>query len=678
MRRWADLWAAPCCCARRGRSPSRPSRSPAGCCSSASTCTSTPPPCRPRCTACSSRRRRAAAAGARQRGRREGRHDRRRRRCGGCSPAPCCWARSPSAAALDVDRHAAAAGGDLVWDDARAAAGEPADPFATARVLLAGAAAPAVPPARPPPGAHRRAGARRGLHGRRATADVHLGGARARGGRSTGCPLRAAHARAGRRVHGVHRAAAVGRRPVVAAAARGTRPRSKKKPVAVHTGDWALRPTDPKVVKAEAKAGRRGRVLRERAGRLLRTMTETAETPTDDLATRTGGRFCTGGCWPGSSTPRSSPRWSRRASRSSRTSACPRRCSTRGLGGQPRAALPGPGGRVRRPDGAEPERRSDAATGRRGPPGGAGVEAAAQRLRHRAGTVSAAQLARWQADAGWFERALGCGLAAASWRAGRTAGGGRARLAATGARLGRDRGRPGQAACTCARSSADPALAAQLTPSMSLIEQLLRDKPNLSGLALANAKALIRRFVDEVAEVLRTQVQQTSVGTIDRSVPPKRVFRNLDLERTIWKNLTNWSPEDERLYVDRLFYRQTAKRTTPAAADRGGRPVRLDGRRDGQLHDPGVDLRRAAEGRRAPDRLRHPGARPDARGCTTRSRCCCAPTSAAATTGRRDGAGPAEDRRPAQHRAGLDLRLLRVRPVRAAVRRHRGACTAPA
>lgn len=111
---------------------------------------------------------------------------------------------------------------------------------------------------------------------------------------------------------------------------------------------------------------------------------------------------------------------------------------------------------------------------------------------------------------------------------------------------------------------ADPNLARQLTPSMSLIEQLLRDKANLSGIALANAKALIRRFVDEVAEVLRTQVEKTSAGTIDRSVPPKRVFRNLDLERTIWKNLTNWSPEDERLYVDRLFYRHTAKRTTPA------------------------------------------------------------------------------------------------------------------
>ncbi|WKU06247.1 VWA domain-containing protein [Micromonospora sp. HUAS LYJ1] len=168
------------------------------------------------------------------------------------------------------------------------------------------------------------------------------------------------------------------------------------------------------------------------------------------------------------------------------------------------------------------------------------------------GPVSAGQLARWQADAGWFAQALGTTPEEL-----RRQGGG---LGATLTGLEGDLVRR----MHLREVLADPKLAAQLTPSMSLIEQLLRDKSNLSGVALANAKSLIRRYVDEVAEVLRTQVEQTTVGTIDRSVPPKRVFRNLDLDRTIWQNLTNWSPEDERLYVDRLYYRQTARKTTPS------------------------------------------------------------------------------------------------------------------
>ncbi|MET8164484.1 VWA domain-containing protein [Streptomyces sp. NPDC005329] len=177
------------------------------------------------------------------------------------------------------------------------------------------------------------------------------------------------------------------------------------------------------------------------------------------------------------------------------------------------------------------------------------------------GAVSAGQLSRWQSDTGWLERALGS--RPGELRGGRGAGAGAGELVpGLGPELG------GIEADLVRRMHlrevlADPELAARLTPSMSLIEQLLRDKSNLSGVALANAKSLIRRFVDEVAEVLRTQVEKATVGAVDRSVPPKRVFRNLDLDRTIWKNLTNYSPAEERLYVDRLYYRHTARRTTP-------------------------------------------------------------------------------------------------------------------
>jgi hypothetical protein len=109
----------------------------------------------------------------------------------------------------------------------------------------------------------------------------------------------------------------------------------------------------------------------------------------------------------------------------------------------------------------------------------------------------------------------------------------------------------------------DDQMAAQLTPSMPLVEQLLRDKGHLSGNALKNARALIAQYIEQLAEVLRLQVMQAVKGKIDRSVPPKRVFRNLDLKRTIWTNLTNYNPNDGRLYVDRLHYKQTAKKSTP-------------------------------------------------------------------------------------------------------------------
>lgn len=198
------------------------------------------------------------------------------------------------------------------------------------------------------------------------------------------------------------------------------------------------------------------------------------------------------------------------------------------------------------------------------------------------GNVTAGQLSQWHADVGWLERALGFRPGELRGRSGRGTGSGApAPDLGTPARgIGPDLA--DLEADLVNRMQlrevlADPALAAQLTPSMSLIEQLLRDKNNLSGVALANAKSLIRRFVDEVADVLRSQVEKATVGAVDRAVPPKRVYRNLDLDRTIWKNLVNWSPDEERLHVDRLYYRRTARKTTPqrliAVVDQSGSMV---------------------------------------------------------------------------------------------------------
>ncbi|MEU9833884.1 VWA domain-containing protein [Streptosporangium sp. NPDC048047] len=194
------------------------------------------------------------------------------------------------------------------------------------------------------------------------------------------------------------------------------------------------------------------------------------------------------------------------------------------------------------------------------------------------GDVTATQLAAWQQDADWLTQALGAcgaqggapGAAAGSGGPGGGPGAGHGPGTGYGESGGELSGVLADLEADLVRRMrlrevlADPALARRLTPSMSLVEQLLRDKANLSGVALANAKALIRRFVDEVAEVLRTQVVKAGAGVVDRSVPPKRVFRNLDVERTVWKNLVNYNPEDQRLYVDRLYYRRTAKRTVPA------------------------------------------------------------------------------------------------------------------
>ncbi|WP_432832346.1 hypothetical protein [Dactylosporangium sp. CA-092794] len=144
-------------------------------------------------------------------------------------------------------------GGDLLWRDAQARPGEPADPFTTARVHLGAALAPATPPLERHPARIAEPVLVEDLSA--VTLDTRRLPAAG--------PLTAELLAAATACIGLLRwddgAWTVQPLAVLATV--------KKKPVAVHTGDWALGPADPKLAKA---AGEAVDVLRERAGRLLR------------------------------------------------------------------------------------------------------------------------------------------------------------------------------------------------------------------------------------------------------------------------------------------------------------------------------------------------------------------------------------------------------------------------
>lgn len=191
------------------------------------------------------------------------------------------------------------------------------------------------------------------------------------------------------------------------------------------------------------------------------------------------------------------------------------------------------------------------------------------------GSVTAQQYGAWAKDVEWLEGALGLPPGSlrqagggSSMAGGAPSGGGGE---ATRPPIGDEELKAGLAVLEAdmihrmdlREVLKDPVLSERLTPSMALIEQLLWDKGNLSGPALQNAKRLIARYVDELAKVLKLQMRQVVSRVQDRNLPPRRIFRNLDMRRTVWKNLTNWDPQEKRLYVDRLFYRHTGKKSLP-------------------------------------------------------------------------------------------------------------------
>ncbi|MEU1688332.1 hypothetical protein [Micromonospora sp. NPDC005707] len=162
-------------------------------------------------------------------------------------------------------------GGDLRWDDSRADLGEPADPFATARVLLATAAAAATPPLDRHPAAIAEPVLVEGYTTRDDGGDLVLD--------LDGHPVTVTTERlpaAGPLTRALVAASTAclgllrwddGRWLLQPLAVRAT---VKRQTVEAHNGDWACGVTDAKVTKVEARAGDAVAVLRERAGRLLR------------------------------------------------------------------------------------------------------------------------------------------------------------------------------------------------------------------------------------------------------------------------------------------------------------------------------------------------------------------------------------------------------------------------
>ncbi len=109
-----------------------------------------------------------------------------------------------------------------------------------------------------------------------------------------------------------------------------------------------------------------------------------------------------------------------------------------------------------------------------------------------------------------------------------------------------------------------PELLEKIEPNVELVKTLLTHR----GLLNENTRVLARRIIDQVVQQLKEKMQlhveQSISGAIRRDRhSPRPVFRNLDLNTTIRRNLVNYNPETGKLLVEKVFF---------YAAERNKRP----------------------------------------------------------------------------------------------------------
>jgi Mg-chelatase subunit ChlD len=120
-----------------------------------------------------------------------------------------------------------------------------------------------------------------------------------------------------------------------------------------------------------------------------------------------------------------------------------------------------------------------------------------------------------------------------------------------------------------------PQLLEKIEPNVELVKTLLTHKDLLNEKTRVLARKIIKQVVDELKARMQIQVEQAITGAIRRDRhSPRRVFRNLDLQTTLRRNLRHFDSESGKLLVDRLYFFAAERRKRPwhviVAVDQSG------------------------------------------------------------------------------------------------------------
>ena len=104
----------------------------------------------------------------------------------------------------------------------------------------------------------------------------------------------------------------------------------------------------------------------------------------------------------------------------------------------------------------------------------------------------------------------------------------------------------------------------RMEPNQALLETVLSLKHMMKGPVLDAARRIVQKVVAQLMETMRKDIQRSSLGKLDRNSRSNvRSLRNLDIRRTIRKNLAHYDTEAHRLMLEQVYFNGRVKRYDP-------------------------------------------------------------------------------------------------------------------
>ena len=108
---------------------------------------------------------------------------------------------------------------------------------------------------------------------------------------------------------------------------------------------------------------------------------------------------------------------------------------------------------------------------------------------------------------------------------------------------------------------ADKEVLEQITPDMNLLKTILQLKHLMKGEVLETAKRIAAKVAEELRKKLENSIRRSILGRIDRSQSsPVHSARNLDIQKTIRRNLRHYDAENQQLVLQEVWFSSRVKR----------------------------------------------------------------------------------------------------------------------
>lgn len=95
----------------------------------------------------------------------------------------------------------------------------------------------------------------------------------------------------------------------------------------------------------------------------------------------------------------------------------------------------------------------------------------------------------------------------------------------------------------------------KLEPNQELLKTILQLKHLMKGDVLDAARRIVKKVAEDIAKKLNQDIRRSLLGKIDRnSSNPVRSIRNLDIQKTIRRNLKHYDTDQERIMLEQVYF----------------------------------------------------------------------------------------------------------------------------